>query len=163
MKWTKTKSNYSETERKLSRDELLAKIRTKKPMTFKEQLRLTVILSLPAIITQLSSVLMQYIDASMVGQLGAAQAASIGLVATCTWLFGGLCAAGASGFSVQVAHFIGAGDFQGARSVLRQGITTLLGFGILLGAIGMLISGPLPTWLGGEEAIRSDASSYFFI
>lgn len=98
-----------------SKDQLLARIRNKQPMSFKQQLRLTGILSMPAIITQLSSVLMQFIDASMVGRLGAQQAASVGLVATCSWLFAGLCAAGASGFSVQVAHLIGADNYKGAR------------------------------------------------
>ena len=68
-------------------------------MTLGQQLRLTAYLSVPAIMAQVSSIAMQYIDASMVGSLGANAAASIGLVSTTTWLFWGLCAAAATGFS----------------------------------------------------------------
>ena len=47
-------------------------------MSFGQQLKLTVMLSLPAMLAQLSSILMQYIDASMVGRLGADDSAAIG-------------------------------------------------------------------------------------
>ena len=84
-------------------DVLLDLIRDGRPMTLRQQLRLTVELSVPAIIAQLSSIIMQYIDAAMVGRIGAEASASIGLVSTTTWLFWGLCTAAATGFSVQVA------------------------------------------------------------
>jgi putative MATE family efflux protein len=114
-------------------------------------------------IAQLSSIIMQYIDAAMVGQLGAEGAASIGLISTTTWLFGGLCSSVASGFSVQVAHKIGANDAKGAREVLRQSITATLLFSTLLAIIGIGISPFLPGWLGGDPLIHGDASVYFFI
>ena len=100
-------------------DYLLSLIREGKQMTLGQQLRLTAYLSVPAIMAQISSIAMQYIDASMVGSLGANAAASIGLVSTTTWLFWGVCAAAAMGFSVQVAHRIGAGDFVEAKKILR--------------------------------------------
>lgn len=99
----------------------------------------------------------------MVGHLGAEASASIGLVSTTTWLFWGLCAAVASGFSVQVAHRIGAGDMAGARAVVRQALVATLGFSLLLAAVGAAISGVLPQWLGGDPSIRHDASLYFRI
>ena len=144
-------------------DYLLSLIREGKQMTLGQQLRLTAYLSVPAIMAQVSSIAMQYIDASMVGSLGANAAASIGLVSTTTWLFWELCAAAATGFSVQVAHRIGAGDFAGARKILRQSIAATLVFSSLLAAVGISISGMLPGWLGGDEAIRSDSSLYFGI
>jgi len=142
---------------------LLALIRDGRPMTLGQQLRLTVRLSVPAVIAQLSSIVMQYIDAAMVGSLGAEASASIGLVSTTTWLFWGLCSAAATGFSVQVAHRIGAGDMQGARKVLRQSLAATLIFSLLLATLGMAISGALPLWLGGDPSIRHDASLYFCI
>ncbi|AVM53749.1 putative MATE family efflux protein [Bacteroides zoogleoformans] len=142
---------------------LLALIREGKPMTLGQQLRLTVQLSIPAVIAQLSSIVMQYIDAAMVGSLGAEASASIGLVSTTTWLFWGLCAAVTTGFSVQVAHKIGAGDMQGARAVLRQSLIATLGFGLLLAVLGVAISDALPGWLGGDVSIRHNASLYFLI
>ncbi len=126
-------------------------------------MRLTAFLAIPAILAQFASVLLQYIDASMVGNLGANPAASIGLVSTSTWILNGFAMAVCSGFSVQVAHRCGAKDFKGARSLMRQGFTMAVAFGILLAAIGSAIAGPLPGWLGGSEEINADASDYFGI
>jgi hypothetical protein len=67
-------------------------------------------LSVPAILAQITFILMEYIDTAMVGNLGAGASAAIGVVSTTTWLFGGLCSAVSSGFSVHVAERIGAGD-----------------------------------------------------
>lgn len=36
--------------------------------------------------------------------------AAIGLVSSSSWLLGGLCISAATGFSVQVAHLVGAGN-----------------------------------------------------
>ncbi|MCI7309803.1 MAG: MATE family efflux transporter, partial [Prevotella sp.] len=101
---------------------LLASIREGKAMTQREKLSLIIGLSIPSILAQVSNVLMFYIDASMVGALGAEASAAIGLVEAATWLFGGICSAASLGFSVQVAHFIGANDFVKARQVLRHGL-----------------------------------------
>lgn len=142
---------------------LLSLIRGGEPMTLGQRLQLVVYLSIPAIIAQLSSIVMQYIDASMVGSLGAEASASIGLVSTTTWLFGGLCSAASTGFTVQVAHKIGAGDMQGARDVLRQSLTAIVFWGLAVSVLGMSISAYLPYWLGGDVSICHDASLYFFI
>lgn len=144
-------------------DMLLDLIRDGRPMTLRQQLRLTVGLSVPAIIAQLSSIIMQYIDAAMVGRIGAEASASIGLVSTTTWLFWGLCTAAATGFSVQVAHKVGAGDLKGARMILLQSLVGTLVFSLLLAVLGAGISSSLPAWLGGDISIRRDASIYFFI
>ena len=146
-----------------TKDFLLGQIRGGGTLTGGQQLKLCLMLSYPAIIAQLSIVLMQYIDTSMVGHLGAAAGASIGLVSTCMWLLGGFCGACGSGFSVQVAHLIGASDFKAAREVLRQALVSALVFSGTIGLIGMAVAGPLPHWLGGSPEILSDSSKYFFI
>ena len=145
------------------KNDLLVLIREGRPMTLRQQLLLTVQLSIPAMVAQLSSIVMQYIDAAMVGSLGANASASIGLVSTTTWLFSGLCSAASTGFAVQVAHCIGGGKFDEARQVLRQSIVLVLMFSLLLAGVGIGISGVLPQWLGGAEAINRDASVYFMI
>lgn len=144
-------------------DQLLSLIREGQQLTFIQQLKLTAYLSMPAIIAQLSSIAMQYVDASMVGRLGANAAAAIGLVSTTTWLFWGICSAAATGFSVQVAHCIGSKDFHRARSILKQSIIATLTFSCLLAATGAMISPHLPYWLGGDEAICHDSYVYFLI
>lgn len=144
-------------------DSLLRLIRDGKQMTLGEQLRLTVLLSLPSIMAQLSSIVMQYIDAAMVGSLGAEASASIGLVSTSTWLFWGVCGAIVTGFSVQVAHLCGAKRMADAQSMVRQALTATMLFSLVIAAIGCAISGSLPQWLGGGPDITADASCYFFI
>lgn len=126
-----------------------------------DQLKLTLLLALPAILAQLSMCLMSYIDAAMVGRLGSAQAAAVGLVSTSTWILGGFCYANNSGFSVQIAHRCGARDFAGARKIFHRGLATVILASIALALIGFAVSGALPGWLGGESGIRSDASDYF--
>ena len=133
------------------------------PQTPDSPLLQVVRLSIPAILAQISSMAMQYIDAAMVGSLGANASAAIGLVSTTTWLMGGLCLSLATGFSVQVAHFIGAGRPEDARDVLRQSLLAALAVGALLCAVGVAISVPLPMWLGGDSSIRPDAGRYFLI
>ncbi len=144
-------------------EQLLALIRDGHPMDFRTQLRLTALLSVPAIVAQLSSIAMQYIDASMVGSLGANASASIGLVSTTTWLFWGVLSAAGTGFSVQVAHLIGSGDFEKARKVVRQAFASVLIFSTVIALSGVAISPFLPVWLGAEEIIHRDASRYFLI
>lgn len=120
-------------------------------------------LSIPAILTQFTSMAMQYIDSAMVGRLGANASAAIGLVTTSTWLMNGVGFAIAAGFSVQVAQYIGAGEDYNARRVTRHGFLTSLIVSIVIMVIGILISNPLPRWLGGEEALWADGSAYFMV
>ena len=138
-------------------------IRDGVPMSFSRQLKLTASLAMPAMLAQLSSITMQYIDASMVGHLGADASASIGLVSTTLWLFWGICSAVTTGFSVQVAHKVGAKDFDAARDVLRQSIVAALIFSVVVSSIGIAISQKLPHWLGGTDTICPQSSLYFLI
>ena len=129
--------------------------------TLAPQLRLVWQLSLPAILTQITTIAMQYIDSAMVGALGADASAAIGLVASSTWLFGGVTTAVSAGFSVQVAHRIGAGEDAEARTVVRHGLAAALTLAALLALLGLGICRQLPYWLGGGAEICADASAYF--
>ena len=129
--------------------------------TLAPQLRLVWQLSLPAILTQITTIAMQYIDSAMVGALGADASAAIGLVASSTWLFGGVTTAVSAGFSVQVAHRIGAGEDTEARTVVRHGLAAALTLAALLALLGFGICRQLPCWLGGGAEICADASAYF--
>ena len=148
---------------KREKRDLLAYIREGRTMTRQEQLQLIVSLSIPSILAQISATVMFFIDAAMVGHLGAQATAAIGLVETTTWLIGGLSMAVNMGFSVQVAHFIGANDFSSARRVLRQALTCGLLWSVLISATGIAIHRYLPYWLGGSPDIAADASLYFVL
>ena len=134
-----------------NKNSLLLLIRNGQSMTLRQQLRLTVELSIPSIVAQISAIAMQYIDAAMVGRLGADAAASIGLVSTTTWLFWGTCSAAATGFSVQVAHHVGASRLSEARAVLRQAILSVAVFSLVLAGIGALPHQPPFAHLAGRH------------
>jgi putative MATE family efflux protein len=142
---------------------LLSYIREGRTMTQREKLWLIVSLSIPSILAQISATVMFFIDASMVGHLGAKASAAIGLVETTGWLMGGLGSAANMGFSVQVAHFIGANDMEAARRVLRQSMVCCLIWALMISLTSLIIAPFLPYWLGGTEEIAHDASVYFAI
>lgn len=142
---------------------LMESIRSGRAMARSEKLNLIVGLSIPSMLAQISTVLMFFIDASMVGHLGAEASASIGLIESTTWLIGSLLSAAATGFSVQVAHFIGANDFVKARQVFRHALICGLAFSVFLSLIGVGIHSHLPYWLGGGADIASASSGYFLI
>lgn len=146
-----------------SSENLLKDMISGKSMTASQQIGLTVRLSIPAILAQISSIVMQYIDASMVGRLGANASGAIGLVSSTTWLFGGLCIAVTTGFTVQIAQAVGAGEEKNARNIMKQGLIIALCISALLALIAALISTPLPRWLGGEAAIQKMARQYFLV
>lgn len=144
-------------------DLLLAKIRNKEEMTQGEKLRLIFELSVPSMLAQITTVMMFFIDAAMVGHLGAAASASIGLIETTTWLMGSILSAVSIGFSVQVAHFIGANDFIRARQVFRHALVCGIAFSLFMALVGVAVHNPLPYWLGGKADIAPMSSAYFLI
>ena len=131
--------------------------------TLGEQMNLVVRLSVPIILAEISSTVMSYVDSAMVGSLGAAATASVGLVATTTWLFNGMGMCMVTGFSIQIAQLIGAGRLRQVQSVMRQAMMVAVGVGLLFAALAVGISGVLPVWLGGEPDVCAGSSRYFFI
>ena len=142
---------------------LLSQIRGGLPMNRGDKLNLIFQLSLPSILAQVTSVMMFFIDQAMVGRIGVEAAAACGLVESSTWFFGNLTSAASMGFSVQVAHFIGANDFKKARSVFRHGLICTFVLSVMLALVGIAISWKLPFWLGGGADIAGDATTYFFV
>ena len=146
-----------------SSEALLARLQNGDSFSVKQKLMLAFKLALPAMLAQISTIIMEYIDASMVGHLGANATASIGLVATTTWLFGGITMAATMGFTIQTAQKIGAKDHCGARSIMRQGLAVTLLYTLFLTLIATSISLFLPGWLTPDTTLHHDASCYFLI
>ncbi len=142
---------------------LLERMRRGEHLSLGEQIALVMRLAVPAILAQISTIIMQYIDASMVGSLGADASAAIGIVSTTTWLIGGLCGAIGIGFTVTIAHRIGAGEDSDARRCVKTGLLTVVGFAVFLMLIGIAIHRQLPVWIGGSEDVKKDASLYFLV
>jgi len=144
-------------------NQLLRQIREGGELSRGQKMKLIAQLSVPSILAQITTTVMFFIDAAMVGTLGARGSAAIGLVESTTWLFSSLTSAAAMGFSVQVAHCIGANDMDRARQVFRHGIAATVAFAFLLFVVAAIIARPLPHWLGGGADIADDASLYFLV
>lgn len=142
---------------------MLAAIREGRPLSSKEQMRLILALSWPAILAQISVTVMQLIDAGMAGRLGTKASASIGLVSSSTWLINGICSGVIYGFSVQTAQAVGAKEMKEARNLSRLGLYGALGFGLAIGLIGASISNMVPVWLHADPVLHADASRYLMV
>lgn len=143
--------------------ELSQKMRNGDKIQLRDQLILVASLSIPAILEQLAHTAMSYIDTAMVGSLGYEATASIGVVASSTWLINGITGAIAIGFSVQIAQLLGAGNERDARSVLCQSIKFNVIFGLVLALISFIVGFFLPTMLGAEPNLVDNARIYFQI
>lgn len=132
-------------------------------ISLKQRINFVWKLSIPGMMAQISSILMQYIDAAMVGSLGANQSASIGLVASSTWVIGSLLHALGVGFTVQVAHAVGAGKKEGARNILFNALLCCILFSVFIAVVAGSLSFKIPLWLGASNDIYRDAAWYFLI
>ncbi|MEG1943554.1 MAG: MATE family efflux transporter, partial [Angelakisella sp.] len=120
-------------------------------------------LSWPSILEQIAFSVLNFADTAMVGVLGAAYTAAVGITAPVLWLVAGIITAVSVGFSVQVAQDIGAGDIARASKVTGQSISASVLFGIALSVTGLLLSPFLPLWLGATGDVAVMASHYFTI
>lgn len=145
------------------RRDLLADLRNGVALDSSALILLTLQLSLPAILGEVSTVVMEYIDAAMLGHLGSGEAASIGLVASSTWLMGGISAALSTGFTVLIAQEVGAGNLKTARSLMVTGLLLGTGFSVLVALVSAAIHRVLPFWLGGIGEVAVNGGLYFMI
>ena len=146
----------------LSLEQISARMRQGEDIPLSDTARIALTLSIPSILEQLVVTAMEYIDAAMVGHIGAEATAAIGIVSSSTWLHGilvGLYTA----FSIQIAQYLGADRQQDARGVLRQAMLFNLMLGLGAAVFGVGISRFLPGWLGADVSLQANASAYFAI
>ena len=118
-------------------------------------------MSIPAILSQITFIAMMYIDATMVGSLGASASASVGLVSSATWLLFGITMATTTGFAIIASQKLGAEKYADARSIMRQDIMLNCFVGLLVMGIGLSISDKVPLWMRGNSEIIENSASYF--
>ena len=147
----------------ISLEQLSAQMRRGEQVPLRHTIQMVLTLSIPSILQQIVVTAMEYIDAAMVGHIGASATASIGIVSSSTWLLHGMLAGLYMSFSIQVAQYLGADRQKDARGVLRQSILFNAVIGCAAALFGIGISRFLPGWLGAEQSLRADASAYFAI
>ena len=148
---------------KLSLEQLSARMRQGETIPLRDTAGVVLMLSIPSILEQIVVTAMEYIDAAMVGHIGAEATAAIGIVSSSTWLLHGILVGLYNAFSIQIAQYLGADRQQDARGVLRQAMLFNLAAGLAAAAFGTGISGHLPGWLGADVSLQANASAYFAI
>lgn len=148
---------------KLSLEQLSARMRQGETIPSRQTAQVALALSIPSILEQIVVTAMEYIDAAMVGHIGAEATAAIGIVSSSTWLLHGILVGLYNAFSIQIAQYLGADRQQDARGVLRQAMLFNLAAGLTAAAFGIGISGHLPGWLGADVSLQANASAYFAI
>ena len=146
-----------------SLERLSARMRQGRDIPLRDTAGVVLTLSIPSILQQLVVTAMEYIDAAMVGHIGAEATAAIGIVSSSTWLLHGILVGLYNAFAIQIAQYLGADRQADARGVLRQAMLFNLAAGLAAAAFGVGISGHLPGWLGADVSLQANASAYFAI
>lgn len=122
-----------------------------------------VTLAWPTLLEQMLQTLVQYIDAAMVGRIGADATATVGMSTSVTWLVNGPLFAMGIGFMAFISRCMGAKSYKDVKRASVQSVLVTMVAGVVVGVLTLLISPVLPVWMGVEEKIRHDASLYFAI
>ena len=92
----------------ISLERLSAQMRRGEQVPLRHTMQVVLTLSIPSILQQIVVTAVEYIDAAMVGHIGASATASIGIVSSSTWLMHGMLAGLYMSFAIQVAQYLGA-------------------------------------------------------
>ena len=118
----------------ISLEQLSAQMRRGEQVPLRHTMQVVLTLSIPSILQQIVVTAVEYIDAAMVGHIGASATASIGIVSSSTWLMHGMLAGLYMSFAIQVAQYLGADRQDDARGVLRQSMIFNLVVGLAAAA-----------------------------
>ena len=129
----------------------------------KEVLRSLILLSVPTVIEQIMSTLMQYVDTAMVGHLGEQATAAVSTTTAVTWLVNCVPLALSKGTLALLSRANGAGNREQMRRLAGQSafLTLTVGTGLML--LCLILSPFIPVWMGVDEAVQGPAGRYFFI
>lgn len=117
-----------------------------------------VFLSLPTVIEQILSTLLQYVDTAMVGRLGEQATASVSITTNVTWLVNSAPTAIGTAVMVLISKAYGAGDFKQVKKLSQQSVMLALIAGMVLGGVSVVLSPFIPVWMGAEKAIQAQGS-----
>ena len=130
---------------------------------YKTALRSLISLSIPTILEEVLSTLLQYVDTAMVGHLGEKATAAVSTTATIGWLTHSIPSAIAVAVLAIASKANGAGDETKLKKLAGQSILYAFTIGALLEIIVLVLSPYIPVWMGVEPEIVKPASTYFTI
>ena len=120
-------------------------------------------LALPAMIEEILSTLLLYVDTAMVGHLGEKATAAVSCTTTVTWLVSCVPYAVSAAFLALIAKACGAGDEEECRRLSGQALTLSIISGLIMMFICCSLASYIPGWMHAESDVVADASAYFFI
>lgn len=129
----------------------------------KAVLKTLVLLSIPTILEEVLSTLIQYVDTAMVGRLGEKATAAVSTTTTINWLIHAIPAAVAVAVLAQAAKAMGAKDEERLKRISGQAMIMAFVSGIVLEIVALALSPFIPVWMGAAEDIQANASMYFSI
>ena len=130
---------------------------------YKEAFRSLITLSIPTVLEEVLSTLLQYVDTAMVGHLGEKATAAVSTTTTIGWLIHSIPSAIAVAVLAIASKANGAGDEAKLKKLAGQSILYAFTIGTLLEVIALVLSPYIPVWMGVEPDIVKPASVYFTI
>lgn len=132
-------------------------------MNKKQIFKNLILLALPAMVEEILSTLLLYVDTAMVGHLGEKATAAVSCTTTVTWLVNCVPYALATVFLALIAKSCGAGDANATRKYTGQALSLSIIIGTLMMVVCCVLSPYIPIWMHAESDVAKDAAVYFFI
>lgn len=120
-------------------------------------------LAVPAFLALVAEPLFLLADAAIVGHLGTAPLAGLGIAAVVLQTVVGLCVFLAYGTTGSVARRVGAGDLSGALAQGVDGLWLAVGIGSVATVGGVVLTDPLVGLFGASEEVSGPAATYLRI
>jgi putative MATE family efflux protein len=120
-------------------------------------------LAVPAFLALVAEPLFLLADAAVVGHLGAAELAGLGIAAAVLQTAVGICVFLAYGTTASVARQLGAGDLRGALTQGVDGMWLAVVIGAVVTVVGIATTGPLVSAFGAGPTVTDPAETYLRI
>lgn len=120
-------------------------------------------LAVPAFLALVAEPLFLLADAAIVGHLGTAPLAGLGIAAVVLQTAIGLCVFLAYGTTAGVARHLGAGDLRGALTQGVDGLWLAVLIGLVTTVAGVALTGPLVHAFGADASVTGPAATYLRI
>lgn len=117
-------------------------------------------LAVPAFLALVAEPLFLLADAAIVGHLGTAELAGLGLAGAVLQTIVGLCVFLAYGTTAGVARRLGAGDLRGALALGIDGLWLAVGIGVAATLVGLALAEPLLALFGASPTVADQAATY---
>ena len=126
----------------------------------REEDRQVLRLAWPSILENLAVIMISFIDAAMIGVLGPAATAAVGVNASPSWLLSGVVQALGVGGTALVARLIGANEQEEAGRVSALVLRMAAGLSLFLTALMLFGAPAVPVIMNADASIRADAVAY---